>query len=103
MGFSDHTIHNVSLIPESYLSLAKSPKDDGEDDEARAREIESAKLSDQEVLDSTEAIYFAENVDTGIYEMKVGQMPCVVVACDPIIIYFSCCFRNSQRRAESLT
>lgn len=70
MGFSDHTIHTVSLIPESYMSLDAKSKDAAVED---SQLNESTKLSDQEILESTEAIYFAENVDTGIYEMKVGQ------------------------------
>lgn len=72
MGFSDHTIHNVSLIPDSYMNLRSSKDEkDGKDDEPK--ENDSEKLSDQEILESTEAIYFTQNVDTGIYELKVGQ------------------------------
>lgn len=68
MGFSDHTIHNISLIPESYSNRKQS-----KDDIVEANDDESAKLSDQEILETTEAIYFAENVDTGVYELKVGH------------------------------
>ena len=66
MGFSDHT-YNVSLVPDSYLnSRTKELKEDAGGDKS-----EEAKQSDQEILESTEAIYFSENVDTGIYELKV--------------------------------
>lgn len=64
MGFSDHTIHNVSLVPDTYMNSRKDETDAVESSETN-------KLSDQEILESTEAIYFAENVDTGIYELKV--------------------------------
>jgi hypothetical protein len=72
MGFSDHTIHNVSLIPDNYMNLQRSKDEkDGKDNEPK--ENDSEKLSDQEILESTEAIYFTQNVDTGIYELKVGH------------------------------
>lgn len=71
MGFSDHTIHNVSLIPDNYMNLRSKDEKDGKDEDSK--ENESEKLSDQEILESTEAIYFTSNVDTGIYELKVGQ------------------------------
>lgn len=32
----------------------------------------SLLIPDQEILDSTEEIYFQENVDTGIYELNVS-------------------------------
>lgn len=71
MGFSDHSIHNVSLVPDTYLnSRAKDEKDSEESDRAN----ESARLSDQEVLEEVEAIYFTENVDSGVYELKVCQL-----------------------------
>lgn len=64
MGFTDH---NVSLVPDSYLNnRAKN-----EDETDAEKSDEKTKLSDQEVLESTEAIYFTENVDTGVYELKV--------------------------------
>lgn len=67
MGFIDP--HNVSIIPDSYLN-SRATKD--EKDGADAEKVdEVATLSDQEILESTEAIYFAENVDTGVYELKV--------------------------------
>lgn len=66
MGFSDH---NVSLVPDSYFNTRiKDEKDETDADKSD----EKTKLSDQEVLESTEAIYFTENVDAGVYELKVG-------------------------------
>lgn len=67
MGFSEH---NISLVPDSYLNSRKNNKDDEKDGDNCD---ESIKMSDQEILESTEAIYFTENVDTGVYELKVGQ------------------------------
>lgn len=68
MGFSDHSIHNVSLVPETYLSSrAKDEKDSSEAEISN----ESTRLSDQEVLEEVEAIYFAENVNIDEYELKV--------------------------------
>lgn len=68
MGFTDH---NVSLVPDSYLnSRIKDEKNELDADKSD----DTPKLSDQEVLESTEAIYFTENVDTGIYELKVGRL-----------------------------
>lgn len=70
MGFNE-SFHKLSLIPESYINR-KDSKDEIDDQ----NDNESSALSDQEVLESTEAIYFAENVDTGIYELKVGHLVC---------------------------
>lgn len=66
MGFSDHTIHNISLIPESYSSAKKIETDE--------KPQENYVKSDQEILESTEAIYFTENVDMELHEVKVGQI-----------------------------
>lgn len=67
MGFSEH---NVSLVPDSYLNTrSKNDKDENDGDNCN----ESSRMSDQEILESTEAIYFRDNVDTGVYELKVGQ------------------------------
>lgn len=64
MGFSDHTIHNISLIPDSYTNKKNVEKTevDGNQDEN--------KLSDQELLDSVEAIFFSENVNMELYQLK---------------------------------
>lgn len=67
MGFSDHTI---SLVPDSYLN---SRKDEVDADETAESTKLSDQESDQEILESTEAIYFTENVNTGVYELKVGR------------------------------
>lgn len=67
MGFIDP--HNVQmLVPDSYLN--SRPKD-GTDGANTDKGDDSVRLSDQEILESTEAIYFTENVDTGVYELKV--------------------------------
>lgn len=67
MGFSDH---NVSLVPDSYLNTRL--KEEKDETDAAKSVLDNSKLSDQEILESTEAIYFTENVDTGIYELKVS-------------------------------
>lgn len=60
----------MALVPDSYLnSRIKDEKDESD----TAKSNDTPKLSDQEVLESTEAIYFTVNVDTGIYELKVGR------------------------------
>ena len=69
MGFSDHSIHNVSLVPESYMSSRMKDEKDSADAEASN---ESARLSDQEVLEEVEAIYFSENVNVDVYTLKVS-------------------------------
>lgn len=70
MGFSDYFIQTVSTpttIPQADAtkSTNSTPKF-GLDDEK-----ESPLIPDQEILDSTEEIYFSENVDTGVYELMV--------------------------------
>jgi hypothetical protein len=71
MGFTSfEAIHNVSLVPDTYLNSRSKDEKDAAEDETKT---ESGKLSDQEILESTEAIYFTENVDTGSYELKVGH------------------------------
>jgi len=77
MGFSDHTIHNISLVPESYASSRNynNNKDDpntaGTSCAAAAND-DSTMLPDQEILESTEAIYFSETAETGLYEIRVS-------------------------------
>ena len=66
MGFSD--IHNVSLIPESSTAVNSRLISKDETDAESTNEV---KLSDQELLESISAIYFTNNVDTGLYELKV--------------------------------
>lgn len=65
MGFSDYFIQNLSDVPDSVPS--KSQHDENCEDN------ESQKLSDQEILESTDQIYFQENVDTEDYELKVSH------------------------------
>lgn len=45
--------------------------DDDDDDDLNKRR--SLLIPDQEILDSTEEIYFQEDVDTGTYELNVSQ------------------------------
>jgi hypothetical protein len=74
MGFSEHFYNNISIVPDSYSSSSKSKNRDQTDGEVSGETGEasgSQKLSDQEILESIEAIYFTESVDTGIYELKV--------------------------------
>lgn len=74
MGFSEAFYNTISLVPETYSRKKDDELDGKVDNEEQAGPSSSEKLSDQEILESTEAIYFTENVDTGIYEMKVGHM-----------------------------
>lgn len=66
MGFIDP--HNVSLVPDSYLNSRTRDEKDETDAE------KGDGPSDQEILESTEAIYFTENVDTGVYELNVRKV-----------------------------
>lgn len=68
MGFSDHTIHNISLIPDSYSNKRSESQD--KSDQVDGDQDESLKLSDQELLDSVEAVYFSENVNMELYHLK---------------------------------
>lgn len=47
---------------------------DGDDDDDDFNKRRSLLIPDQEILDSTEPIYFQEDVDTGIYELNVSNM-----------------------------
>lgn len=75
MGFSDYYVQTVST-PTSKAkgvietsSSTSNPKDYGLEDSS---EKESLLIPDQEILDSTEEIYFREDVDTGVYELNVS-------------------------------
>lgn len=46
-----------------------------DDDEVDANRRQSLLIPDQEILDSTEPIYFEENVDTNTYELNVSRSP----------------------------
>lgn len=59
MGFSDHFVQNVQSTPESLKRL---------DDQKR---IDENKLSDQEILESTEEIYFQESPKCDVYILNV--------------------------------
>lgn len=70
MGFSDHFVHHHNASGDSHRAAAetvvhKSQKDLVSDsDDAR-------RLPDQEILDSTDEIYFQENVNCEEYELRV--------------------------------
>lgn len=68
MGFSDHTIHNISLIPDSYTN--KRNERHQEKSEVDGSRDESFKLSDQEILDTTEAVFFSENINMELYQLN---------------------------------
>lgn len=65
-----------STTDESILlnicAVAAVSADDDDDDEFTKRQ--NLLIPDQEILDSTEPIYFQENVDTGIYELNVSEL-----------------------------
>lgn len=60
-----------STTDESILLNICGDDDDDDDDFNKRR---SLLIPDQEILDSTEPIYFEENVDTGIYELNVSVL-----------------------------
>lgn len=49
---------------------------DAEDESADKR---SLLIPDQEILDSTEEIYFQSDVDTGVYELNVSPAERIIV------------------------
>ena len=66
MGFSDYFIQNVSITPDIIQTQANkyNPQTD----------YEVNCLSDQEILESTEDIYFNENVNTDVHELNVSNL-----------------------------
>lgn len=88
MGFTDHytkkksqtntadiikrksNANEVQSTTDDSILLNICAADDDDDDFNRRR---SLLIPDQEILDSTEPIYFQENVDTGIYELNVSM------------------------------
>lgn len=65
-----HANEVQSTTDESILLNICADGDDDDDFNKRR----SLLIPDQEILDSTEPIYFQENVDTGIYELNVSNM-----------------------------
>ena len=64
-----HANEVQSTTDESILLNICADGDDDDDFNKRR----SLLIPDQEILDSTEPIYFQENVDTGIYELNVSS------------------------------
>lgn len=64
------SINEQSTSDESFM-LNICGSDDIDDVDFNKRR--SLLIPDQEILDSTEEIYFQENVDTGIYELNVSN------------------------------
>lgn len=58
--------------PNSNESFMLNICDAVDNDEVDLNKRSSLLIPDQEILDSTEEIYFQENVDTGIYELNVS-------------------------------
>uniref|UniRef100_A0A1B0EX96 Vacuolar protein sorting-associated protein 54 N-terminal domain-containing protein n=1 Tax=Phlebotomus papatasi TaxID=29031 RepID=A0A1B0EX96_PHLPP len=66
MGFSDYFIQNVQAS--SIQSVPSTEKSKIPDSEVR--------LSDQEILEGTESIYFEDNANTSIYELEKFSERC---------------------------
>jgi syndetin len=64
MGFSEFFIQNVAIVPSTYASMNKAAADKDSADDEVDKETES------EILEATEAIYFAEHCDTEVYELQ---------------------------------
>lgn len=58
-----------------------------ENDDVDGNKSSSTILPDQEILDSTDSIYFQENVDTNIYELRVCMRK-------PSMAFFFTCLLN---------
>lgn len=63
MGFSEYFIQNLSSPIETPTTTTK---------QSSHKIPTDRRLPDQEILDSTEEIYFQESVNCGEYELKVG-------------------------------
>lgn len=76
MGFSDYYVHSISTPTPKAKTIETSSSSTGIKNYSIEDGIENDALliPDQEILDSTEEIYFLENVDTGIYELNVGEI-----------------------------
>lgn len=112
MGFTDHytkkktsTTTTEAVKHKSNANEVQSTTDesillnicaDDEDDEHFKRR--SLLIPDQEILDSTESIYFEENVDTGVYELNVSSSFFhIQTNILNIIFLFQKCHRNSLK------
>lgn len=92
MGFTDNYSKKVpaTTVRQSHVEQKPSarkastnPADDtflfnifhenDDDDDVDGGRSDTTVLPDQEILDSTETIYFQENVDTSIYELRVSD------------------------------
>lgn len=72
------TATNEAIKRKSHANEVQSTVDlwniCGDDDDVDANRRQSLLIPDQEVLDSTETIYFEENVDTNTYELNVSEI-----------------------------
>lgn len=72
------TAANEAIKRKSHANEVQSTADllnicgDVDDDVVDANRRQSLLIPDQEILDSTEPIYFEENVDTNTYELNVS-------------------------------
>lgn len=72
---------NEAIKRKSHANEVQSTADllnicgDVDDDVVDANRRQSLLIPDQEILDSTEPIYFEENVDTNTYELNVSTKP----------------------------
>lgn len=66
------TQRNTSKNPNSDESFMLNICGAVDNDEVDLNKRSCLLIPDQEILDSTEEIYFQENVDTGIYELNVS-------------------------------
>uniref|UniRef100_A0A336M7Z3 CSON013371 protein n=1 Tax=Culicoides sonorensis TaxID=179676 RepID=A0A336M7Z3_CULSO len=75
MGFSEYFIQHVSLVPETYNSTKKTSNklDDDETgclDETDDPTLAKHKLPDEEILESIDNVYYQEDTEAGLYELK---------------------------------
>lgn len=69
----------LECIDSSGALLLTFPLNICDDDDPNGRR--SLLIPDQEILDSTEEIYFQSDVDTGIYELNVSYFQYVLNIC----------------------
>ncbi|XP_063704736.1 syndetin [Culicoides brevitarsis] len=70
MGFSEYFIQHTSLVPETYSSTKKKVCDADDSLDGSDPSLAKHKLPDEEILESIEAVYYEEDTEAGLYELK---------------------------------
>lgn len=94
MGFSDSFIKTVSrpnsfstTAPAIHPSTTENPSEKSCFEDLIEKE-NSSLIPDEEILASTESIYFEEDADTGVYVLNVSDNDTVIVGAFIALILF---------------